>query len=344
MKFTENDFCSKKILNLLDYFNGEGKKDKADKKYETAINLEKMIAIYNSDLNDIRKLREMHRLYRNANAFKNNFSLLQYYSDDEQLSYYANITIEIWNYFRELEEKGLREIGKELFKMEDEGFFEDFSQASFYVKEYIKYDESPYMKDFLSHVIGISSNDFSRYVNIIKELDPSLYDEYTEKAAENANSRKYDVYNKINNIAVGVKKGILPSGEPFDEIEFLRLLPFYDKDTSKEIAEDFDIKSAPTPDQKLRKIIDIIDPTSTKDITNYMISKNLFISNQPVITEKDIMAINFMNGDDVLTDREKENILAYMEDTKIPPLMKAFNILKNRHFEERKALKLKLHE
>lgn len=455
MIFENKENCSSKILNLLDYFSNEGKKDKTEKKYAVAVKLEKMIDIYNSDLNDVRKFSEMNKIYKHSSDFIQNFSLLQLYRDDEQLSYYANIAKEIGEYFKELEEKGLKEIGKELLKLEEDGYFEDFSRACYYVEEYIKYDESSYIKDFLLYV-GISQADFSRFVDIVMELDSSLYDEYVLKTVKNANSRKYDTYTKVNNLVDGVKNGYLPSGEKFDEIEFYRNLPFYEKETAQEIYDDFfvkndsainqklekmydessyikeflnnnnlslqdfsrfvnviiqldshiydeyikkyvgsseneindiyrkiiniasgirtgylpsgekfndiellrnlpfndkntikrinddfSIKSTPTVDQKLRRVIEIVSPSSTRDVTNYMVNNKLFVSNQTIITRKDINEINFINNDEVLEESDKKRILDYMEETNVPPLMKAFNILKNRCLEEKKSKKLK---
>ena len=334
MKFDTREDSSVKIRNLLEYFNGNGRKDKTNKRFERSVNLEKMIEIYNdATLNDIRKLDEMSKIYKNSSLFIKQFIDLQKYSDDEMLSYYANITKAIGDYYQRLEENGTKANGKLLLEMEEKGYFEDYRYACYFIEQYIEYEESPYLKDFLNHE-GISQNDFLRFAHIVMELNSELYDRFTIKFTQNRNERKYNTIVRVNNLASGIENGYTKDGTVFDEIEFYRNLPFYDKDSAQEIANDFDIKSATTVDKKMRKLIDMVKPESTKAITDYMYKNQFFGSNPTTLSKKEIKNITFIKDGIRLSEEDKDVIVKYMEETGVPIITRSFDIVKKKYISE----------
>lgn len=222
---------------------------------------------------------------------------------------------------------------KKYEKMEKKGYFEDFANAHECVEKYLNFEESPFLKNFTT-TLGIYDGEFWRYVQIISALDPALYFKFAIKYANNKNERKAITIERINNLYSGITTGSLVNGEPFDEIEFFKNLPFYDADTAQEILMDFDLKNASTLDQKLKKLLDAVKPESTRVITSYSYQNKLFShTNAKTFKRSEIEKDSYYKDGVKLEDEDKKAILDYIEEENIPPLRVAFSILKNRFFD-----------
>ncbi len=298
--------------------------------YKDAINVERMLKIYNSDLITLRKLRMMSDIYRDSNALLEVLDGL----DD---SAYKEIRSDIYeslkslsNFYRESDEKGLIERAVCLVDMENNGYFDDYCYANEFVNAYSNYYDSIYVSDFLKEN-GLTKNQFDRFVDIVSALNPELYDKYLVKSKEDSNARKTETINNVNEIYNGIITGKLPNGEDFTDIELYARVPYYTEETCKELLSDFNARSYKMIAKKIGSIVEKINPDIVRTITDYIGRNNLFGTDQPMITEKEIYGTEFVLNNKKLTDEDKDNIISYMKERRIPFLYKAFNTVKKEY-------------
>ena len=231
MRFDVREDSSEKIRNLIEYFNGD-KKDKRNTKYERAVKLEKMINIYeNKELIAVRKVAAFGEVYPTSAQFIKQFADLQKYRDDESITYLADITKAIGDYYQELEKNGTKASSIELLGMEKDGYFDNYGKACVVINDYISFNESPFLKDFAKKE-KVNEYDFWSYVRIVSELNSGLYEQFAIKYDENRRARKATTIERVNNLYNGITTGKTTNGEDFDEIEFFKNLPFYNAETA----------------------------------------------------------------------------------------------------------------
>lgn len=334
MKFNKKDPDSSiKIKKLIHYFFSKKKKNKTDKSFERAVKLENMIKIYKSELSDVKKINEMKKIYKSLEQFKTSFNDLEKYSDDEQISKLYNIISQISQFYKKMEENGIKYRSNELLELENEGYFEDYYYAFYFVNEYINFNASPYLRDFLD-TFGIKEINFKRFLSIVLYLNEEVYDQYLDKAEENKKSRQFLTVKKVNNLYKGLTTGVTEDGERFDLVEFYKNVPFYDIETSKETLSDFDAPGSSTIDRKIRSLINVIKPEYSQEIMKYIYSNNLFGLLPKEMSEKEIRETNyFVNGIE-LSSEDKEIIIKYMKKYRIPFLLKAYNAVRDRYLKE----------
>lgn len=331
MKFDCSQPKNKRINYLIEYFDGQGKNSANDVRYTRAAKLEAMIKIYNSDLIEIEKVKKMSEIYPKASDFIKQFSDIEEYSDDETVGYFANAVKVIGSYYQEQEAKGIKQIGKELMELENSHFFDDYFYACDFVKEYIMYSESPYIQDFLKSV-NLKQYQFDRFAMIVMALNEDLYEELIRKEQCNQTLRRLEVMQKVENIKNGVNNGSIRGNEPYDVVEFYKNIPFYDRDSSAEIMEDFDIKKGATVDLRFKSLFEKLEPSYSKSIQYYMTENKLhFGFNEPMLTEKEIRDTKYISNGVALTDEDKENMINYMKSNHIPFLIRAFNAVKEKY-------------
>lgn len=345
MKFKNGEEDSAKIKYLLEYFSGKlDRLEKEKKYYDRAKRLEKMMEIYESDELDIRKIAKMHELYKNSQDFICQFSDLKRYSDDKVVGYFVRKVSIIGEYYKSCEEKGLTKVAVQLIKLEEKGYFDDYLYACSFVEEYVKFEESPYMKDFLQ-CFGLNESQFERFSQIVKTLNEDLYNKYLEKVNVNKELRKKEVIRKVNNLNEGSKNGRLSDNTVFDSVEYYANLPFYDDQTSKEVLKDFDIKVSSHISTRYRDLLFNLDSEKGVNILNYATANKLhFPHMQQILTETDIMNTNYIIDGYTLTEDDKTTIIDYMKKRKIPFLPKAYTEVRSKYLKQgldNKKLKLR---
>lgn len=335
MEFKNGEEDSAKIKHLLEYFSGKLDRTEKEKKYyDRAKRLEKIMEIYESDELDVRKIAKMHELYRNSQDLICQFSDLEKYSDDKVVGYFVRKINAIKEYYQTCEEKGLVKEATSLIKLEEKGYFDDYVYACGFVEDFINYEDSPYINDFLESN-GLNKTQFERFVEIVKTLNEELYAKYLEKVNSNIELRKQDVIRKINNLIEGAKTGKLSDNTAFDPVEYYANIPFYDDLTSKEVLKDFNIKVNAQLSTRYRDLLYFIDRENAETVLNYAtINKLHFVHLQPMITENNIMSTNYIIDGYTLTDEDKNNIIEYMKKRKIPFLPKAYSEVRNKYLKQ----------
>lgn len=322
-----------KTEKLVEYFTNKRRVDVTDKNYEAAIKLDKMINLYNQEIDTLSKYYQMTLIFKKAIDFSKEYKFLKEFLNNSSV-YYLDVYVEEIRIFLNKVERGLsKETLKDLLVLQKNRYFEDYTYAEFFVNQYIDYNDSPYLRDFLSYC-GINENDFLRFTNIIFELNEDLYNKYVEKYNNNKLIRKSETLKKVSNIKEGITTGYTNDGDKFDNVEFFVNLPFDDLDSSREIIDDFGFKKMSTLDKRLKTIFEEIYPESVKDVMTYIYSNNLLYANPSKISEKDIMSITYINNDKPLSDDDKRKIIEYMKERNISFLPKAFNVVKDKYLQE----------
>ena len=111
-------------------------------------------------------------------AFKKQFSKILSLADHEDIKPYAEKIMRIYEYFKEKEEKNNKKHIEFLLKLEQDKYFDDYYYAQYFVNEYVNYDESPRMSDFLEQA-GIIPAVFTRFLNIVDIFNQDLYAKYS---------------------------------------------------------------------------------------------------------------------------------------------------------------------
>lgn len=335
MEFKNSKNSSAKIKSFLEYFSGHlDKLEKEKKSYDRAKKLEKMIQIYEGNDIDLEKVAKMHDLYKKSEDFVSQFSDLQRYSDDSVLSYFVAKINAIADYYKSFEQNGLVKASLTFMSFEEKGFFDDYIYANEYVTDYIYFEDSPYINDFLARY-NLRKYEFDRYIEAIKSLDPDLYNRYLTKEMNNKELRKKDVLRKISNLIEGVKTGKLGDNTDFNTVEYFANLPFYDDVSSKEVLNDFGIKLQSNLSLRLKALLFAIDNENTPSVLNYANANRLnFDYMQRMISKKEIIETNIIMDHYKLTLEDKIEIINYMRKRKIPFLPKAFDEVKKKYLKE----------
>lgn len=197
---------------------------------QSLMKINKAIEIINSDDNEYNKAEKLLELYKNAEDLRKNVALLiKYGKSDESLD---NITVpldnydNILNYYKELEDKGIFDNIKYALSIKD--YFYNYQYASFVINHYITSSKS-YIERMFLRELGISKEVYDFCLKTIEELDVELYKKYQAKKEENAKIRHIRNTTTIENLAEGIKTGILPDGTEFNMLEFLKRIPFKNK-------------------------------------------------------------------------------------------------------------------
>ena len=327
-----------KIGKIVEYFTSKNRIDVTDLNFKSAIKLDKMIRIYYSNLSDIEKYFKFRELYNSSNSFLNEYKMLKSDNSSKIAKYFNGYVLVIGEFIKQMEEELAGEKEKEYKRLQSNGFADDYKYAYHFVNLYNEYEESPYLFDFLNSV-GINENDFSRFVDIIYELDDNMYDKYKEKSSLNRNLRILEVSSKISNI-----HDMIMNNENFDSVEFYRNLPFYDTETSSEIIDDFGVKKLSGFDQRLRLLIEKFYPQDSLYVTKFMYEKGLISRDLKKISEEEIEKINFIVNDTILTPDMKKDIVDYMKNENIPFVMLAFVAVRDKYLtngldDEKKLVK-----
>ena len=337
--FNCNTEKERKAKIIIDYFTSKTRIDVTDKNYEIAIKLDKMIGIYNSDADALCKYTQMKDLFSSAGAFEREYAFLKQFTDAETICELYYFVQEITEYLKKYEAGLTKEREKELIALEKDDCFLVYPYAKYFVNEYINYDKSPYLKDFLLDK-DLYQVDFDRFVMVLYRFDDVLFDQYLRKAGDNRLARQLDVIRKIENLRSGTTTGHTTDGSKFDEIEFYCNLPFYDIDSSNVVCDDFKVRKAQTVDKRIRDLCDVICFTNTNDIMKYMYDHKIIYRNPSLIKEEDIMKTNYSVNGKELTQEGKVAIVKYMKARNIPFIAPAFSAIKNRYLENPDAIKI----
>ena len=329
---------NKKIIEIIECINNGVIPDKNNK----FIVLDKIFKIYNSDLIEIRKIDEIRKYYKSSGEVMRAFSYLEKYCDNEIIKETYEKALTISNYLKLMEEKNLIAISKDFIQKEKDGFFEDYSSACQLATLYLDYNESVYMTDFYE-TYKITESTFMSLMEVIKLLNPDLYEKVLEKYKNDRNQRKMITVEKYRNLCEGIKEEFI-SGNPYDKIEAFKNLPFSDDDTSKEILCDFNLRGATYVDQRMKVLFEALKTHNAEatNVIDYLHKKSIISNHNVKLTLEDIYSTNYIINGRKLTNEDKDAIINYMQENKLPFIVKAFNEVRNRYLDG--SLYLEKHE
>ena len=322
-----------KLAKLLEYFTGKNRIDVTDKNYESAIKLDKMIEIYNSNDGKYDKYYKMKSLFTKSSAFYDKYSYLEEFSNKRKVKYLFRYVEQITLFFAEIENNLSKESEKTIFNLKKNHCIEDYPYAAYYVSEYISFNDSTSKKDFLLSK-GLVEIDFDRFVRILVDVDSKLYDKYLEKDSRNRLNRQLDTIRKLENIRSGVTTGYTNEGYEFDEVEYYCNYPFYDQETSRTIMDDFNLKVMSTLDQRFRVLLENLCFADANKIMKYAFDNKLVGRNPSKIKEEEIMNTRYIINGEELSRAAKEEIISYMKRRKIPFFTSSFTAVKNKYLNK----------
>lgn len=322
-------YSSVSVKALVKYLSGEAVVDKYNKsEYDRAIKLKRMIDIFDSEESDYSKLYEMNQVYGTTKSFLRAFNGLGKYEKDAFLKEYIEKWKEIYSFYHECEAKGIVSDVNQLMSIQN--YFYSYDYARFLISSYVTSNDSfntiKFLEDF-----GIDQATFDFCVNVINELDPNLYALYSNKTLENRNKRIENTRNAVDNMVCGIKTGYLLDGTPFDEVEFLKLIPFSDQQTARELLNDFGAKQRSEFSSRIRSLLTTINPDECDTIIRYMGEHSMDSLSFRPLDMREIYNTKFIVSGREITSSDKDIILSYISENSLPMVYKSFDAVRKKY-------------
>ena len=209
------------------------------KDMDTKISLEYLEVIHNvvkSDLSDYEKAYYIFRIYPTYQHFDDKYRILfKRKLEDEkfELDKYSD-AINDFDYIKSevLRLSKIPNISENVkyrenieIVLERENYLDNYQYAEYLINLYNEYKFNHLKKDFLKK-LGISEETFNYCVELIKFLNPLLYEEYAEEKDKANKRRSTNIASTLANLAYGIKNGHLPNGTTFDILVFYKKVPF----------------------------------------------------------------------------------------------------------------------
>ena len=198
-------------------------------------NLENIIDILNSNLDDVQKAYEIFKIYgvlNSAKKFKMAYSVIYKLGSNDvrfinTIGYYPNICEILDKY----DANGYFKVAYERNKLAP--YYEYYDYAKEIVVDFIRSANSHDLSFFLEEE-GINKETFDFCVKTIDKLDIDLAKQYENKKNSNSYSRFCNAVSGCLDIVQGIKTGKFMDGTEFDILEFWKRVPFKENSTSKE--------------------------------------------------------------------------------------------------------------
>lgn len=336
IEFKQNKLMRKIGINYK-YFKANGVFKKYKNPYKCDFDeiekrldiLNEIYKIINTDLTDERKLRSLLNYYKTYNEFKINYSLLlKFGKNDERLSKgkealdsFSSIDSEILRLFNNeglynnvLYQKEVEEV------LEENLYFDNYLYAEWVIKNYIDYDRN-YLKYEYLNKIGITEETFDYCVEIIRFLNPILYNELQEVTKKSNDRRMFNLDKTYLNLEFGILNGYLQDGTPFNLLEFYKRVPF------KNSGKDF-----------MNKTFDFLQriygPSSStyKIIASYLYKNNIrtisYVSKEKILKTKYI--VNGVQIDEKIVNDVFDCLDAY----NYPKISTVYRIVLNKYLND----------
>lgn len=344
MQFDRLDVMrSQGIKDCLDYFDGGIKINRDNRqRYEKAIKLEQAIDIYESDAIEVRKLYELAKLFKSSEKLAATYRIFQKYRDDELLKPYCDKIEEICEYLRQAEEKNM--VRTAIDVIENEDLIDNFPIAKAIVEKF-NGEKNVFTSDFLA-CNQLSKDDFDYYKDVVREYDRKTYRTLCEQEYARACIRRDNTRRCIRELYDAIGNGKTKEGIPFDELEFYNLLPFKNDRNLVELMDDYGVKKAATAEMRFKKLIEMVEPEKVDRIFNYMISHNIRLNPNSMMSHGDIKRENFIHNGKQITSEDKDVIISYLNTRNTPLYTKAVSLLRNKvmdgviSFDENKQLRM----
>lgn len=302
-------------------------------------NLRKIETILATDKTDYEKAVEIRRIYPSSAAFKSAyFHLIKrdiYYEKKK------DVINSVYKIIVSYENQGLFEVAKEedKFKLAQA----DYKDTRDIINSYIEDPESYKLNDFLDKQ-NITLDNFKSAKTYIKKFSPELYEKFLVKEAENEDRKIIMPIVKISDIKLGIETGYTSTGEQFDIYKFWELNPFKVKDIDREMRNMGKLhpkfremsyvnksKNDLNGGHKTLNYADHFDTFVTilgfdpdHIIKQYMDDNNI---KSCTLSCKEFLINNYETRYPEIDRNDVDNIIAYMDDEKIPYVIEVMDRL-----------------
>ena len=326
----ESEITSQSIKDFIDYFEGKVTVTSKNKdNYEKELKLEKLIGIYDSDMSRIRKIDEITKLFKTSDKLRSAYTKLKKYHDDIFLKKFYDKIEEVASFLEKAEQAGLVAISKDLLAQEK--YIEDYPYAVQFMEEYL-HNKKIFRTDILKD-LGLNEREFNYLAGIIDEYDGVLNLYYQEKLLADTRERKYKTRRNLQSMYNGITTGKTRYGDEFTPLDCYILLPFKDQDTANELLKDFNIPKGSNLDLKFKNLVNGLMPEEANTIIKYFIDNKLFFNNCNFMTEREIRKTRMIVNNKEVSEKNKDNIIRFMNYHEIPYSPRAFNLVRDLELE-----------
>ena len=311
----------------------------SSEKFKRESDLRKIETILSTNKSDYDKAVEIRRIYPSSASFKSAYFHLM--SRDRYYENKKDSINNIYSIIRSFEENGLFEKAKEedKFKLKQA----DYKDTREIIKSYIEDPESYKLNEFLDKQ-RITLDNFKSSKTYIKKYLPELYDQFLIKEAEDENRKILMPIVNISDIKLGIDTGYTSKGEKFDIYKFWQLNPFKVRDMDAEMRKyaklhpkfkdmSYVNKAKNDANDGFRTLtyadhfdtfVTILGFDPDHSIKKYMDDNNIRTC---TLTNKDYLINNYQTCYPELNQTDLNNIIAYMDDEKIPYVKEAVDSL-----------------
>jgi len=328
MRKRKEAYVGEQVKNLVNLLTTEVKiSGRNIKDYEKPLKLKRMVDIYGSSLCDYSKIYEMSLLYT-YRQYSSAIKPLLRFEDDLILGDFVKKLIEIDSFYSKCDKLGVTKEVNSLVKMEH--YFYSYNYAKFLITEYIRYSESPSIIKFLENY-GVDTSFFEYCVQVVNELDPDLYSVYQAKNEYNQKLRINQNLSDMNEIVRGIKTGKTLDGKEFDAVEFLKLIPFFDMDSSKEVLNDFNIRKGADFSTRIRTLFNYFYPNDYREILTFLNENKIDNVSFQQLREKDVYGTKIIVNGREITEEDKHVIMGYIRENGLPMVGKSYDAVRKKY-------------
>ena len=219
---------------------------------------------------------------------------------------------------KDLERKN-REYREEIEKLlEEKQYLENYLYAEYIINAFIK-DGRSYQKGRFYRITRTNRKMFEYCVEVVRFLNPSLYQNYMEAVKRNEVKKIEDMNANINLLVQGIRTGHLKDGSLYDILDFYRFVPL------RECGLDFVSEL-----KKFMRHSDGLVEGAYETMTKYMEENNIneiiFATENYVLSNKSIV-----NFDKRATPEVIHNCYRYMFASGLPKIEGVFKIVFKRY-------------
>lgn len=284
------------------------------------LKINKLWATFNETTNPYIRIRTFLDMFESIEKFRKSYTQFVRYTFKDNLTRRAHIALtnfeKMYNTLIKYEEKGLFTEVTYLMKVEE--YNKSYNEARYIIKSFLNAtSKSEFLKEHY-----LTEDQLSYYAEVIDELDVELSKKYQEKANILSKEKNKELIKTYNDLAVGIKTNILPDGTPFNILEFLKRVPFIDReDVSLRTTGKFYAQTL----KYLRENPELDYGTITTYIRMQRLNdKSAFrpISKETIYSSKIRLQNKYLNNED------KTNIIDYIELSNLPLVYKVYSVVK----------------
>ena len=212
----------------------------SDEELKTRINkLKKVDEIFNKYSNQYIRFDKVKQLFKNPGIMHKSYILLiRYGKDDPKLDEIRPLLRNFNTYYYEFRDNFKNDIHKTVANAyEDDNNAKRLMYAKFIINEYNN-EESFMFNDFLDNY-GIDKKTFDDLLEMVRKNDNSLYYEFIIKSNSNEKINNNIYTYIIDDLSYAITNGEFIYGNNFDDLEFIKMIPFKDEESFITKIDDF---------------------------------------------------------------------------------------------------------